>query len=357
MRLLFVAGPQRSGTTALVHYLNRHPEVLLCMERYKWVFPHDVRPELFVFERILDYKLSPSGNSGGEREETNTPREYHAELLAGKERERLKWIGDKNPDYVKDLGLLSENNPGASFILTYRPLEEVAESFEARQKNPKASWYLGGLEDGVNRWNAAMRSTRNFVEGATNLNVLILDYHDFFYNDGAAIPLLSRFLDIEIDQGLRDAWREMSRSFEVDRRLKEPLSEEQRAYIQANKDEEAKQWVLDHIKRQRRELELYPPAAARALSEERRLLAVRVAKERTRIRRLEQNAEELREQNGHLIWRHRNLEQEAKQEAKKLRERNRNLKRQLQDIRSSKSWRLLDATNRLKKRLLRPLGR
>ncbi len=262
MNLLFVGGPQRSGTTALVHYLNRHSEVLLCMERYKWVPPRYIRPELFTFERILDYRRSPHRE---DREETNTPWDYHAKLLSGKDPERLKWIGNKNPAYVRNLDRLSENNPGASFILTYRQLEEVAESFEARSKSPEEPWLLGGFETGVDLWNTAMRSTRDFVESAANLNVLILSYHNFFRGDQEAeVSLLSRFLDIEIECGVRYAWREMSKGFETGRRSKEPLSEEQRAYIEENKDVEAERWVLDRIQRQKRELRIYPPEATRA---------------------------------------------------------------------------------------------
>ena len=40
-----------------------------------------------------------------------------------------------------------------------------------------------------------------------------------------------------------------------------------------------------------------------------------------------------------------------------LRERNRDLERQLGEVRSSKSWRALDGINRIKKRVLRLLGR
>ena len=319
MKLLFVGGPQRSGTTALVRYLNRHPEVLLCNERYKWMPPRYIWPELFTFERILDYRTSPHRE---DREETNTPREYHAELLAGKDPGRLKWIGDKNPAYVKNLDRLSENNPGASFILTYRPLEEVAESFEARSKAPEDPWLMGGFETGVEFWNTAMRSTRDFVESAVNLNVLILDYHDFFYDNRTTISLISRFLDIEIEQELRDAWREMSRKFETGRRSKETLSEEQRAYVEANKDREAERWVLERIQRQKQELALYSPEAASAMAEERRLSAVRISEEKAKARRLEQE-----------------------------------LERQLLHARSSRSRRLLYETNRLGKRLSRLFGR
>lgn len=276
--MLFVGGPQRSGTSAVVDYLNRHPEVLLCMERYKWIPSREVRPELFTFERILDYRMSPQGG----REETNTPREYHEKLLAGKEPERLRWIGDKNPNYVQKLDKLSDNNPGASFILTYRPLEEVAESFEARSRDTEAPWLLGGFEEGVDYWNTAMRSTRDFIEDAMNLNVLILDYREFFNEDGPMVSLLSRFLDLAIDRDLRDAWRDMSRGFEARRRPKAPLSGEQQAYVEANRDDEAERWVLDRIEKQRRELELYPPEFARSLNEERRLSAVKIAHGRAR---------------------------------------------------------------------------
>ena len=291
--MLFVGGPQRSGTSAVVDYLNRHPEVLLCMERYKWIPPREVRPELFTFERILDYRMSPQG---GDRKETNTPREYHEKLLAGKDPARLRWIGDKNPNYVQKLDKLSDNNPGASFILTYRPLEEVAESFEARSRDTEDPWRLGGFEEGVDYWNTAMRSTRDFIEDAVNLNVLILDYREFFNEDGPMVPLLSRFLDLTIDRDLRDAWNDMSRGFEARRRPKNLLSEEQQAYVEANRDDEAERWVLDRIEKQRRELELYPPEVARSLNEERRLSAVKIARGRARNVQLNRRNQSLKRQ-------------------------------------------------------------
>ena len=317
--MLFVGGPQRSGTSAVVDYLNRHPEVLLCMERYKWVPPREVCPELFTFERILDYRMSPRGEG---REETNTPREYHEKLLASKDAGRLKWIGDKNPNYVRKLDRLSENNPGASFILIYRPLEEVAESFEARSRDTEDPWLLGGFEDGVDYWNAAMRSTRDFIEDAMNLNVLILDYRDFFSGDGTVIPLLSRFLDLEMYPDLLNTWEEMSRGFEAGRRPKKPLGDEQRAYVDANRDGEAERWVLDRIETQRREIDLYPPEVARSLNEERRRSALKISRLRAR-----------------------NIQ---------LNRRNRNLAQKLHTAISPGDRPLLDGVDRIKQKFLRP---
>lgn len=289
MNMLFVCGPQRSGTTALADYLNLHPEVLLCMERYKWIQARDIQPELFTFERILDYRMSPQED----RQETNTPREHHEKLLSLKDPEQLKWVGDKNPSYVNHLSPLAESNPAARFIVTYRPLEEVAESFDARWKDDHDPWRMGGFESGVERWNEALRSARDFVENAVNLNVLFLDYHEFFRVDPTAISMLARFLDIEIGDELVDAWREMSRSFEAGRRSKEPLSDELLAYAEAHKDSEAESWVLERIERQRWELQLYTLEFTRVLSEERGIAAARVARDREKLRQLRRDAKEL----------------------------------------------------------------
>lgn len=319
VKYLFVGGPPRSGTTALVHYLNRHPAVLLCMERYKWLPAREVGPDLFSFERILDYRPRPRGD----RLETNTPREYHEELLASKDPARLEWKGDKAPGYVERLDVLAENNPGASFILTYRPLEEVAESFEARSRDPEDPW-LGGREGfriGTEHWNAAMRHTRDFVESAANLNVLVVSYHDFFRDVDAAIPQLARFLGVEFGPEIRESWGEMSRGFEKERRSKRTLSKEQLAYLEANRDDEAERWVLERLGRQRQELEACPPELARALIGERRAAAVNLAKERAKTRRLWHGREDLKE-------------------------RNERLERRLREVESSRTWRLLSGLSR-----------
>lgn len=244
MKPLFVAGSPRSGTTGLIDYLNQHPEILVCRERYKFV-PLRVDPSLLTFERILDY---------GEKE-TNISREFHMKLLAKKDPVRLKWIGDKYPHYVKYFKTLAKNNPGARFLVLYRPIEEVAESFEARSRNPDDRWpEENGFEAGVRIWNSALEYTREFIESRPNHNVLIVSYHDFFYRNEACIPLISRFLGVEFGESVREAWRTLSSQFEERRRSKEPLSEEQQAYIKANNDHAVEEWILVRMDEQWREL-------------------------------------------------------------------------------------------------------
>ena len=167
MNYLYIGGPSRSGTTALTSYLNRHPEVMICRERFKWIPRKDVTPEVFTFERILNFE------DGYEERDTARRKQVHEELVGNKDPQKLRWMGDKYPAYVRTLERLSENNPGASFILTYRPVEEVAESYEARSRNPEDAWLGGrdGFRLGVEGWNRAMRHTRDFIESGVNPNV------------------------------------------------------------------------------------------------------------------------------------------------------------------------------------------
>ena len=143
-------------------------------------------------------------------------------------------------------------------MVLYRSIEEVAESYQARSKNPSDRW-LGnrdGFKIGVRDWNVAMRKTRDFIESQLDPQVLVVSYHDFFHHSEAFIPLISRFLDIEFDDSVRESWRKMSRRFEERRRQKEPLDEEQQAYIEGNKDRVAEAWILERIERQWKEPEV-----------------------------------------------------------------------------------------------------
>ncbi len=331
MKLLFVAGAARSGTTAFADYLNRHQEILVCRERYKYV-PGKIEPSFFTFDRLLDYE--PQHRSG----ETNVPVEYHAELLASKDPAKLKWIGDKHPGYVRSLPTIARNNPGASFILTHRPIEEVVESFEARSRDPEDGWLGGrdGFELGIEYWNRAMKGTREFAE--SNPNVLIVGYHDFFYSNEDCIPLISRFLDLEFDEAVREAWRETSRKFESERRLKDPLDKEQAALIEEKKDHTSEEWVLGRIEEQWRELD----TLANAGNETERAGA------RTQItvdRNLEQQVEKLEydlaeERRMSLLLKRRNLK----------------LGRQIKAMQNSRSWRLMGKLGRIRARILGKKG-
>ena len=279
------------------------------VERYGRIPAKEITPELFAFERILDYGA----------EDSLRPREYYADLLSRKDPERLKWVGDKFPGYAKWLRPLSENNPGSYFIILYRPIEEVAESWEARSRNPDDPWLGGknGFKLGVQMWNNIQQKTRRFVESGLGEGVLIVSYHDFFYRNEECVPLLSRFLGIEFDETVRRTWKEMSAEFEKGRRPKRALTVEQEAYIRREKDAAAEEWVLSRIERQWRDVEVHRSEEESLLrmleTEPRSLVASHLkigveAKEQTaRARLLEKKVRRLEKQNRQLTLQQRNI--------------------------------------------------
>ena len=227
-RPLFVAGVPRSGTSGFTAYLNRHPEILVCIERYKYLSAKRISPELFTLERILDFR----------ERETNISRDRHVSLIERKDPARLRWVGDKYPHYVMEMKTLAKRNPGARFIVLHRPAEEVAESYEARASNPEDRWPAkNGFEVGIEHWNRSMRSTRRFVEGGLgDPKVLIVDYHRFFYEPESFLPVLSRFLQVDFDERVRASWASMSARFAERRRPKREITPEEQALVEERKD-------------------------------------------------------------------------------------------------------------------------
>lgn len=233
-RPLFVAGiPQRSGTTAFADYLNMHPQILLTIERYKYG-PRPITPDLFTFERILDYREG----------ETDGPRERHVRLLSRKDPERLKWIGDKRPAHHRRYEELLEHNPGAHFIVMYRSVEEIAVSFNARARRPGDSWWAES-DEAVKRWNRALRLTHRFV--AAKPNLLIVPYHAFFQQDPVCLEGIQRFLGVRFGQRLRKAWATKSAQHAGKERDHTPLTDEELAYVREQKNERLERWIERRI--------------------------------------------------------------------------------------------------------------
>ncbi len=148
IRPLFVIGASRSGTTAVTDYLNHHEEILICRERYKRVH-EEIDPGLLTYERILDYEPQREGG------ETNIPREHHVELLARKDPAKLRWIGDKQPAGARRYRAISRNNPGAHFLITYRPIEEVVESEGIQEAGEETFEEQGDDERGKHHYHGA----------------------------------------------------------------------------------------------------------------------------------------------------------------------------------------------------------
>lgn len=347
IRPLFVIGPSRSGTTAVTDYLNRHDEILICRERYKSV-PEKIDPAVFTFEKILDYE--PGRGKGYE---TDVPREHHAELLTSKDPTKLKWIGDKQPSGAQRFRAISANNPGAHFLITYRPIEEVVESFEDRAKNLDDPWIGGknGLKMGVNSWNQAMRSAREYLQSYDEPNGLFISYHDFFHNNESYVPLLSEFLEIDFSDSIVETRADMSREFENRRREKTPITEEKAEYIRKNKDRDTEEWILERLARQWSEPSLYKCTVG--VDRSRQRLAAALMNQRALEKAEAKNARRSRRRSGEL---RSDLATERKRVAA-AEEKGRKLETIMKEVRASKNWKLLNRVAHVRAAVRRSMSR
>lgn len=344
MRPLFVSGCERSGTTAFADYLNQHPRILVLRERYRY-HPEKVTPALFDFDRILDF-------TEADRDERRKIDAWYknltARLLAAKNPSELAWIGDKDPFYLEDLEDLHRNNPGSRFIILYRTVEEVAESWQARSADPGDVWPgHKDFEVGVGTWNRSLNLIRSFIQGGSKPEALLLDYHDFFYRNALCADLISRFLELDFDATLRETWEELSLKFEAERRPKTPLSEEQLAFIEENKDPTAEEWILSRISEQWEEFGLRPEHYADPTVQDERqraaaLLAARGAAytQALKVRKLEQRLE--KHEKALAAQRERN---------ERLGQRVERLMTRIQRMEGSKVWRLASLVKSIRGRV------
>ncbi|MGB3682865.1 MAG: sulfotransferase [Rubrobacteraceae bacterium] len=345
MRPLFVSGCERSGTTAFADYLNEHPRILVLRERYRF-HPEEITPDLFDFDRIMDFT---EADRDDRRKIDGWYKNLTARMLAAKDPSELAWIGDKDPFYLEDLEDLQRNNPGARFIILYRPVEEVAESWQARSADPEDVWPgEKDFEIGVRTWNRSLNLIRSFIQSGSEPEVLLLDYHDFFYRNEPCAGLISRFLELDFDTAVREAWEDLSLKFEAERRPKTSLSEEQLGFIKRNKDSAAEAWITSRISEQWGEFGIHPGRYADpAVRDERQraadLLAARGAAhvQALKVRKLERQLEQQekiiaaqRERNGRLG---RRIER---------------LTTRIRDMENSKVWRMAGLAKSIRRKVL-----
>jgi hypothetical protein len=133
MKYLFVGGPQRSGTTAFVSMLNRHPQIALGVERYKRLYGKkgEASPALFEAERF--FAIQP--------DETNVEWSRYGDRKTF-ERKFLTatYRGDKVPNILRYQERLSSGLPGAKFLIMYRDVNRVCGSWNRRALDDRDAW-------------------------------------------------------------------------------------------------------------------------------------------------------------------------------------------------------------------------
>jgi len=277
-RLLFVCGCDKSGTAALTDYLNRHPEILIYQESPEITQQGEVTLDLSTFERMLDVGPKEAEDS------TSNDGDDHAEPLANKDPARLRWIGASNPDYVRHMESIAGNNPGARFIVVYCPIEEVAASWETKDSVD----HLGGndgFEQAAKTWSRSLQGTRRFIRKSLLPRVLLVNYHDLLYRSETFAPLISRFLELEVDATADRAF-EALRS-ESGKLPKETLSREKRSLIEKHANRATEAWILDRIDEQWQKPGLYTQETSKAA------LATSLDEMEARTWRLQQKVKEL----------------------------------------------------------------
>jgi hypothetical protein len=259
--LLFVCGCDRSGTTALADYLNQHPEILVSQERSKATQQGDITLDLPTFERMLDFGHEETGDSGPDNggECLIKPR---AELLANRDPARLRWIGASNSGYMRHMESVAGNNPGARFIVMYRPVEEVAESWESKDADDHQN-SNNGLERAVKTWNRSLQCTRRFIRDSVVPRVLLVSYHDFLYRTETVVPQISRFLELEFDESVTVDFADETLWSEKEK-PGEPPGREKRSLIEKHANRAAEAWILDRIEKQWEEPGLYTQRTSKA---------------------------------------------------------------------------------------------
>jgi hypothetical protein len=242
----------------LADYLDRHPEILFYEEvpvttRHKEI----VTPDLSAFGRGTDFAKQTEGptfQGDGDRLLVEGP----AGPSPGKDPSTVRWIGASNPDFIRHMESIAGKNPGARFIIVYRPIEEVAESWEAKNAGEDR------FEQAAKSWSRSLQGTRRFIREGLVPRTLLVSYHDLLYRSETVVPLISRFLGLELDEPVvADRTAETLLS-EGGGPPGEALSREKRSSIQKHANRTAEAWILDRIDRQWKKPGLYAQKTSKA---------------------------------------------------------------------------------------------
>lgn len=229
-RFLFIAGCPRSGTTALGDLLNVHARVAIGKERFKNVLnmpnldpPYG--PSYYTTERFFDLRET----------DTNVRDDKLYKRLADKYAACL-YVGDKVPRYYARFNILSERFPGARFLVISRKIEEVAQSWEARAKNPSDHWpEANGALKAVEHWNDANRKTVAWLHRLGD-RMRVVHYERLFSGNRDSLVAILDWLGLEMTEKLDAAFAKFTADWETRANRPTRLTPEQQKFIAENAD-------------------------------------------------------------------------------------------------------------------------
>ncbi len=201
MKFLFLGGPPRSGTTALVQLLNQHPQIALGVERYKYVYGDksrwdEIGPPLYLRPRFFDLQATDTNISLGNAK--NNAYGLNGRQLLEAKFDAAQYHGDKLPSIIKFADLLNQRLGACKFIIIFRDIERMCSSWNVRAQRPADSWPAeNDFRQAVSNYNFnvanALQHHRTDAE-----RFLLVSYEKLFGRDGQACltDLLAR-LDLD----------------------------------------------------------------------------------------------------------------------------------------------------------------
>jgi hypothetical protein len=127
------------------------------------------------------------------------------------ESEKLAYVGDKAPFYVRQLPYLRETFPGARFIVVMRDPVSVADSYERRARDPSDHWpSANGHTLAIEHWNQSAKSLLRYLERFGLQDVFIIEYESFFSGDQGYLRSLYRFLGLDVTHEVAEEFESMT---------------------------------------------------------------------------------------------------------------------------------------------------
>jgi hypothetical protein len=234
---LFVGGCQRSGTTAMGHLLNVDERIVVGQERFKFL---RTPPSILRFAPQIFFNPVPQETNGMNLEMYDRLRRRWA---AG----GVRYLGDKNPSYVRGLETLEQTYPGCRLIMIVRDAIDVANSFHMRATNPRDHWpERNDHRVAVRLWNDSLRMIKAHVlRGRSAL--FVVEYEALFAGEEAHVDALYRFLELDVPDAMRERGAAMRDEWPQRRARPRALPADAAAEVEAGRDRDLEAWIRARI--------------------------------------------------------------------------------------------------------------